>query len=60
MDYEIHINIHQYSSDGTFHFNLEVTDVMNMDYYYDGSAPTLEGVMDCIKIFLKNHQNWND
>lgn len=57
MDYETYINIQQYFSDGDFHFTLKVTDVMNMDYYYDGSAPTLEDVMNCIKIFLKNHQN---
>lgn len=57
MDYETDINIRQYSADGTYHFTLKVTDVMNMDYYYDGSAPTLEDVMDCVKIFLKNHQN---
>ena len=63
MDYETDtdINIRQYSADGTFHFTLKVTDVMNQDYYivhhYDGSAPTLDGVMNCIKIFLKNHQN---
>ena len=57
MDYETYLDIRQYSSDGTFHFNLRVTDVINMDYYYDGSAPTLEDVMGCIKIFLKNHQN---
>ena len=57
MDHETDINIHQYSADGTFHFTLKVTDVMNMDYYYDGSAPTLDDVMNCIKIFLKNHQN---
>lgn len=56
MDYEIDINIRQYSSDGDFYFTLKVTDVINMDYYYDGSAPTLEDVMNCIKIFLKNHQ----
>ena len=55
MDYEINLNIRQYSADGTFHFTLKVTDVMNQDYYYDGSAPTLDGVMNCIKIFLKNH-----
>jgi len=55
MDYETYIEIRQYSADGTFHFTLKVTDVMNMDYYYDGSAPTLDDVMDCIKIFLKNH-----
>jgi hypothetical protein len=40
---------------GTFHFTLKVTDVMNQDYYYASSAPTLDGVMNCIKIFLKNH-----
>ena len=32
MDYETYLDIRQYSSDGTFHFNLRVTDVMNMDY----------------------------
>jgi len=57
MDYETEIIIRQYSSDGTYHFTLKVTDVMNMDYYYDCSASTLEDVMNCIKIFLKNHQN---
>jgi len=55
MDYETDINIRQYSSNGTFHFTLKVTDVMNQDYYYYGGAPTLDGVMNCIKIFLKNH-----
>jgi coenzyme F420-reducing hydrogenase gamma subunit len=57
MDYEPDINIRQYSTDGNYNFTLKVTDVMNMDYYYDGSAPTLEDVMNYIKIFLKNHQN---
>ena len=57
MDYETYIDIKQYSSDGTYHFTLKVTDVINQDYYYEGSAPTLEDVMGCIKIFLKNHQN---
>ena len=57
MDYETYIDIKQYSANGTYHFTLKVTDVINNDYYYDGSAPTLEGVMDCIKIFMKNHQN---
>lgn len=56
MDYETYIDIRQYSSDGDYHFTLRVTNVMNMDYYYDGSALTLEDVMNCIKIFLKNHQ----
>jgi hypothetical protein len=55
MDYETYIDIRQYSSDGDYHFTLKVTDVMNQDFYYDGSAPTLEDVMNCIKIFLKNH-----
>jgi coenzyme F420-reducing hydrogenase gamma subunit len=57
MDYGTDINIRQYSTDGNYHFTLKVTDVMNMDYYYDGSAPTLEDVMNCINVFLKNHQN---
>jgi hypothetical protein len=56
MDYETDIAIHQYSSDGDFYYNLKVTDVMNMDYQYMGNAPTLEGVMECIKLHLKNHQ----
>ena len=56
MDYETYINIQQYSTDGDYHFQLKVTDVINNDFYYEGSAPTLEGVMNCIKIFLKNHQ----
>ena len=57
MDYETYIDIKQYSANGTYHFTLKVTDVINNDYYYDGSAPTLEGVVNCIKIFMKNHQN---
>jgi hypothetical protein len=57
MDYETDIAIHQYSSDGNFYYNLKVTDVMNMDYLYMGNAPTLEGVMDCIKLHLEGHQN---
>jgi hypothetical protein len=57
MDYETDINIRQYFADGSYYFTLKVTDVINQDFYYDGSAPTLEDVMNCIKIFLKNHQN---
>lgn len=57
MDYETDINIRQYFTDGSYYFTLKVTDVINNDYYYEGSAPTLEDVMNCIKIFLKNHQN---
>jgi hypothetical protein len=57
MDYETYIDIKQYSSDREFYFTLKVTDVMNMDYYYDGSASTLDAVMDLIKLYLKNHQN---
>ena len=57
MDYETDISIHQYSSDGDFYYTLKVTDVMNMDYYYDGSAPTLDDAMSSIKSFLKQHQN---
>ena len=57
MDSEIVIAIHQYFSDGDFYYKLKVTDVMNMDYYYDGSANTLDDVMDCIKLHLKQHQN---
>ena len=57
MDYETDINIRQYFADGTYYFTLKVTDVINQDFYYEGSAPTLEDVMNCIKIFLKNHQN---
>ena len=57
MDYETDSNIRQYFADGTYYFTLKVTDVINQDFYYEGSAPTLEDVMNCIKIFLKNHQN---
>jgi hypothetical protein len=57
MDYETDISIHQYSSDGNFYYNLKVTDVMNMDYYYYGNVPTLDDVMDCIKLHLEGHQN---
>ena len=55
MDYETYIDIKQYSTDCYFSYTLKVIDVMNMDYYYSGSAKTLDDVMDCIKIFLKNH-----
>ena len=57
MNYETDIIIHQYSSDGDFYYKLKVTDVMNMDYYYDGSASTLDNVMECIQLHLKQHQN---
>ena len=57
MDYETYIDIKQYSPNSTVYFTLRVTDVMNMDYYYDGSAPTLDDVLNIIKIYLKNHQN---
>jgi hypothetical protein len=57
MDYETCIEIKQYYPDGDVYYTLKVTDVINMDYYYDGSAPTLDDVMDCIKLHLKQHQN---
>lgn len=57
MDYETDISIHQYFSDGDFYYNLKITDGMIMDYYYDGSAPTLDDVMECIQLHLKQHQN---
>jgi hypothetical protein len=57
MHYETDIIIHQYSSDGDFYYKLKVTDVMNMDYYYDGSASTLDDIMECIQLHLKQHQN---
>ena len=57
MDYETYIDIHQYSTDDRFYYKLKVTDVMNMDYYYEGSANTLDDFMDCIKLHLKQHQN---
>jgi len=57
MHYETDIIIHQYSSDGDFYYKLKVTDVMNMDYYYDGSDSTLDDVMECIQLHLKQHQN---
>jgi len=57
MDYETDIIIHQYSSDGDFYYKLKVTDAINMDYYYDGSASTLDDVMECIQLHLKQHQN---
>ena len=60
MDYETYIDIHQYSCDDRFYYKLKVTDVMSMDYYYEGSANTLDDVMECIKLHLKQHQNWND
>jgi hypothetical protein len=31
-----------------------------MDYYYEGNALTLDDVMECVKLHLKQHQNWND
>jgi hypothetical protein len=57
MDYETHIDIHQYFPDDRFYYKLKVTDVMNMDYYYEGSASTLDDVMECIQLHLKQHQN---
>jgi len=57
MDYETYLNIHQYSPDDRVYYTLKVTDVMNMDYYYSGTAKTLDDVMDCIKLHLKQHQN---
>ena len=55
MDYETYINIQQYSSDGDYFYNLKVTNVMNEDYYYTGTASTLDDVMLCIKHHLKEH-----
>ncbi len=59
MDYETHIDIHQYFPGDRFYYKLKlkVTDVMNMDYYYEGSALTLDNVMECIQLHLKQHQN---
>ena len=57
MDYETYIDIKQYSVDEYFFYKLRVTDVINMDYYYEGNAKTLDDVMDRIKEHLKNHQN---
>lgn len=57
MDFETYLNITQYSTECGFSYNLRVTDVMSMDYYYDGSAPTLDDVMACVKLHLKNHQD---
>lgn len=57
MDYETYIDIKQYSPDSQFHYTLRVIDVMNMDYYYDGCSSTLDDVMNCIKLHLKQHQN---
>lgn len=55
MDYETYIDIHQYCPDDRFYYKLRVIDVMNMDYYYEGNALTLDAVMDCIKLHLKQH-----
>ena len=60
MDYETYLNIHQYSCDDRVYYTLKVTDIMNMDYYYEGNALTLDDVMECVKLHLKQHQNWND
>ena len=57
MDYETYIDIKQYSVDEYFSYKLRVTDVINMDYYYEGNAKTLDDGMDRIKEHLKNHQN---
>ena len=56
MDYETYIDIKQYYPDGDVYYTLKVTNVINEDYYYDGSAKTLDDVMDCIKLHLKQHQ----
>ena len=57
MDYETYIDIKQYSTDFYFSYTLKVVNVMNEDYYYSGTAKTLDDVMDCIKLHLKQHQN---
>ena len=57
MDYETYLNIHQYSPDDRVYYTLKVTDVMNMDYYYEGNTLTLDDVMECVKLHLKQHQN---
>jgi len=57
MDHETYIDIKRYSIDCNFSYNLRVTDAMNMDYYYSGTAKTLDDAMDCIKLHLKQHQN---
>ena len=57
MDYETYIDIKQYYPDGDVYYTLKVTNVINEDYYYDGSAPTLDDAMSEIKQFLKRHQN---
>jgi hypothetical protein len=57
MDYETYIDIKQYSSDGPVYFTLKVSDIMDIDYYYDGTASTLDDVMNLINLYLKNHQN---
>ena len=57
MDYETRIEIKQYYPHGDVYYTLKVTDVINMDYYYDGSASTLDDVMECIQLHLKQHQN---
>ena len=56
MGYETNINIQQYYVGGFYHFQLKVTDTFNNDFYYDGSAPTLEVAINTIQTFLKNHQ----
>ena len=55
MDYETYISINQYHPGGTVYYSLKVTDIMNQDFYYEGQAKTLDEVMDCIKLHLKNH-----
>jgi hypothetical protein len=57
MDYETYIDIKRYSTDCRFSYTLRVIDVMNMDYDYSGTAWTLDDVMDCIRLHLKQHQN---
>ena len=55
MDYETYIDIKQYSTDCCFFYTLRVVNEMNEDYYYSGSVSTLDDVMDCIKLHLKQH-----
>jgi hypothetical protein len=57
MDYETYLDIKQYYPGGRVSYKLRVTDVMNMDYYFEGSASTLDGVMNCIKLHLEDFQN---
>ena len=60
MDYETNIKIKQYHRQGMFNYTLEIIhlwDYKNGPFTYEGECLTLDDVMECVKLHLKQHQN---